>query len=71
MGNMLEHANKLIHFLNAREKLAALNISDRTNTILIIKKVLTMRNFIQNLERKCQEMQVETNSFTEKFIVLQ
>ena len=30
-----------------------------------------MRNFIQNLERKCQEMQVETNAFTKKFIVLQ
>jgi len=30
-----------------------------------------MRNFIQNLERKCQEMQMEINAFTENFIVLQ
>ena len=30
-----------------------------------------MKNFIQNLERKCQEMQIEINSFTEKFTVLQ
>jgi len=30
-----------------------------------------MKNFVKNLERKCQEMQREINAFTEKFIVLQ
>lgn len=30
-----------------------------------------MRNFIQNLERKCQEMQMEINAFTQKFIALE
>lgn len=30
-----------------------------------------MRNFIQNLERKCQEMQIEINTFTQKFTALQ
>lgn len=29
-----------------------------------------MRNFIQNMERKCQEMQIEINAFIEKFTVL-
>ena len=55
LGNMLEHANRLIHFLNThtKEDLEKLDIRDRTGTILIIKRVLTMRNFIQNLERKC------------------
>ena len=70
---MPEQAKRLIHFLNThtKEQLAALEIVDRTYTILTVKKVLTMRNFIQNLERKCQEMHMEINAFTEKFTVLQ
>ena len=73
MGNMPEQANRLIYFLNThtKEQLAALDIRDIIGTVLIVKKVLTMRNFIQNLERKCQEMQIEINDFTEKFTVLQ
>jgi len=73
LGNMPEQANRLIHFLNThtKEQLATLDIRDITGTILTVKKVLTMRNFIQNLERKCQEMQMEINAFTEKFTVLQ
>ena len=55
LENKPEQANRLIHFLNThtREQLAALDIKDRTGTILTMKKVLTMRNFVQNLERKC------------------
>lgn len=66
MGHMPEQANRLVHFLNTHtsEELVALDIRDRTSTILTVKKVLTMRNFIQNLERKCQEMQLEINAFT-------
>lgn len=30
-----------------------------------------MRNLMQNLERKCQDMQVEINAFTDRFTVLQ
>lgn len=73
LRNMSEKANRLIHFLNThtREQLAALDIRDRTGTILKIKKVLTMKNFVQNLDRKCQEMQVEINSFAKKFTILQ
>jgi len=63
----------LIHFLNTHtiDQLAALDIRNRTDTILIVKKVLTMRNFVQTLERKCQEMQIEINAFRQKFAVLQ
>jgi len=73
LGNMLEQANRLIHLLNThtKEDLAKLDIRDRTSTILIIKRVLTMRNFIQNIERKFQEMQMEINAFTQKFTALE
>ena len=30
-----------------------------------------MRNFVQNLERKCQEIQMEIKAFTQKFIALE
>jgi len=73
LKNMPEQANRLIHFLNThtREQLAALDIQDRTGTILTVKKVLTMRSFVQNLERKCQEMHIDINAFTDKFSALQ
>lgn len=73
MGNMPEQANRLILFLNThtKEQLAALEITDKTNTVLTLKKVLTMRNFVHTLERKCQEMQMDINAFTKKFTNLQ
>ena len=73
LGHMLEQANRLIQFLNThtKEQLAELDIKDRTGTILTIKRVLTMRNFIRNLERKCQDMQIEIDAFTQKFTTLE
>ena len=73
LGIMPEQANKMIHFLNShtKEELAALDINSRTETILTAKKVLTLRNFIQTLERKCQEMQAEINDFRTKITALQ
>jgi len=58
LGQMPEQANRLIHFLNTKtsEELEALNIRDRTATILDIKRVLTMRTLMQNLDRRCQDM---------------
>jgi len=72
LGQMPEQANGLIHFLNTKtsEELASLDIKDRIGTILTIKRVLTMRTLMQNLERKSQDMQVEVNSFVERFAVL-
>jgi len=59
-------------FLNNKnkEQLEELGISDRIDTILEIKRVLTKRTLMQNPERRCQDMQVEINSFMEKFTVL-
>jgi len=73
LGQMPEQANRLIHFLNTKtsEELEALDIRDRTDTILDIKRVLTIRTLMQNLDRRCQDMQIEIDSFADKFIVLQ
>ena len=73
LGNMPEQANKMTQFLNThtKEQLAALDISSRKDTILIVKRVLTLRGFLQTLERKCQEMQAKINTFKAKFVALQ
>ena len=54
LGHKPEQANRLINFLNpkTKEELVALDIRDRTGTILTVKRVLTMRTLMQNLERK-------------------
>ena len=55
LANKPEQANQRIHFLNTHtsEQLASLDIHNRIETILRVKKVLTMRNFVQTVERKC------------------
>jgi len=47
-----------------------MGIRDRTDTILLIKRVLTLRNYVQTLERKCQEIQAEVNVFVAKITAL-
>ena len=42
-----------------------------TGTILEIKKILTKRTLMQNLERKCQNMQEDMDEFMGKFGILQ
>jgi len=73
LGQMPDQANRLIHFLNYRnrEQLEQLGIPNRTSTILEIKKFLNKRTLLQNLEKRCQDMQVEINSFMERFTVFQ
>ena len=73
LGIMPEQATKMIHFLNnrTREELADLQIASRTEAILTAKKVLTLRNFTQTLERKCKEMKVEIDQFRAKMAILQ
>jgi len=70
---MPEQANKTIQILNThtKEQPEALEISSRTDTILTVKRVLTLRGFVQTLERKCQEMQAEIHAFRLKFAALQ
>lgn len=73
LGNMPEEANNLIQFLNTRNKyqLEEIGIQDRTGTILEIKRVFTKRTLMQNLERRCHDMQEEINAFRKRFDVLQ
>jgi hypothetical protein len=69
---MPEDANRLIHFLNSKNRyeLQELDIEDRTETILEIRKVLSKRNLMLNLEEKCQNMQVAIDRFMAKFQIL-
>ena len=72
LGTMPEIANRIINVLNNRTgpQLAAIGITNRTNTILLIKRVLTLRKLVQTLDRRCQEMQTEVNKFTDKVTAL-
>jgi len=55
LGNMPEIANRMINVLNNRTgpQLATMGISNRTDTILLVKRVLTLRNLVQTLDRRC------------------
>ena len=72
LGEIPDEANRLIHFLNTRtkEQLEELGITDKTETILEIKRVLTKKNLMQNLKRRSHDMKVEINAFMEKFAIL-
>jgi len=65
-------AARIIHFLNSKNKyeLQELEIPDRTDTILEVKRVLTKRNLVLNLEDKCQTMQLAIERFMVKFKLL-
>ena len=73
LGSMPEVATRMINVLNHRtsSQLAAMGITNRTDTIQMVKRVLTLRNFVQTLERRTQDMQTEVNKFLEKFQVLE
>lgn len=63
----------MINFLNnqTKEELAAINIVNKTDAILTAKKVLTLRNFVQTVEIKCHEIQVEVDEYKLKMGALQ
>ena len=73
LGNRPEHANQLIDFLNRQDKeeLAAIGIVNRTEAVLTAKKVLTLRNYVQTVERKCFEIQAEVDEYQHKMAALQ
>ena len=73
LANKPEQANQMIHFLNTHtsEQLASPDIHNMKKTILRVKKVLTMRNFVQTVEKKCQEMQTEVDALRQKLAILQ
>ena len=69
LGDMPEDATKLIHFLNSKKKyeLQELDIEDRTEKNLEVRKVLSKRNLMINLDDKCQNMQVTVDRFMTNF----
>jgi len=72
LGNQPEEANQLIHFLNSKNKyeLDELGVEDITETIIKIKKVLSKRNLMLNLEKKCHDLQVGIDRFMAKLQIL-
>jgi len=72
LGDMTEEAARIIHFLNSKNKyeLQELEIPNKTGTILEVKRVLTKRTSMLNLEDKCQTMQLAINRFMVKFEIL-
>ena len=63
----------MIDFLNRQEKeeLAAMGIVNITEAVLTAKKVLTLRNYVQTVERKCFEIQAEVHEYQHKMAALQ
>ena len=73
LGSMPEIATRMIDVLNYRtsSQLIKMGIGNRTETISLIKRVLTLRNLIQTLERRTQDMQADINKFQNRFMALQ
>lgn len=65
-------ASNIIRFLNSNYKyeLEELGISNKIATILEFKKVLTKRNLIDQLEERCETLQVGVNKFCNKIEAL-
>jgi hypothetical protein len=73
LGDMPAQANDIIRFLNSktREELEELKIEDRTETILEVKRVLTKRSLMLQLEEKIQVMDQGVQRFFLKIDTLQ
>ena len=69
LGDLPKEATRIIHCVNSKNKyeLQQLEIPDRTGTTLEVKRVLTKRNLMLNLEDKCQSMQMTIEKFMVKF----
>jgi hypothetical protein len=73
LGEMPIEANEIIRFLNSKTKdeLESLEIEDRTETILEVKKVLTKRGLILQLEERTQNMDFGVQRFFSNIDALQ
>jgi hypothetical protein len=73
LGDRPTQANEIIKFLNSktREELEELKIEDRTETILEVKRVLTKRGLMLQLEEKVQAMDQGVQRFFSKIEALQ
>lgn len=47
-----------------------MGIEDRTNAVLEVRKALTKRNMMLQLENKIQNLEVQVKKFHKKFFVL-
>ena len=65
LGEMLAEATEIIKFMNSktREELEELKIEDRTETILEVKRVLTKRGLMLQLEENVQAMDIGVKIF--------
>jgi len=72
LGDKLEDENRLVHFLNKKNRyeLQDLNIEDKTKAITEIRNVLSKRNLMHNLEENCHNMQIAIDRFIAKFQIL-
>jgi hypothetical protein len=73
LGDMPTQANDIIRFLNSktREELEELKIEDCTETILEVKRILTKRGLMLQLEEKIQVMDQGVQRFFLKIDTLQ
>jgi hypothetical protein len=73
LGEMPTEANEIIKFLNSKtkEELEELEVEDRTETILKVKRFLTKRGLMLQLEEKAQNMDIGVQRFFNKIEVLQ
>jgi hypothetical protein len=72
LGEMPTEATEIIKFLNSktREELEDLKIEDRIETILEVKRVLTKRGLMPQLEEKVQTMDIGVQIFFSKIEAL-
>ena len=65
IGDKPTTANNIIKFLNSKNKydLEELGVGDKTETILEVKKFLTKRNLIVQLEEKSDSLEIAINRF--------
>jgi hypothetical protein len=73
LGDMPTQANEIIKFLNSktRKELEELKIKDRIETILEVKRVLTKRGLMLQMEEKVQAMDLGVQRFFNKIEALQ
>jgi hypothetical protein len=73
LGEMPAEATEIIKFLNSktREELEELKIEDRIETILEVKRFLTKRGLMIQLEEKVQAMDIGVQRFFSKIEALQ
>ena len=72
LGKKPEEALEIIKFLNSKNKqeLEEIGITDRTETILEVRKVISKKNLMTQLEEKCQNMEIAITRFMIKFDLL-